>query len=64
MLVQLRGMKKLEQAITPGNYNNLWEAGQSVELINDIKPCAEIIKRLIEETEIAIKEFEKTVRNL
>ena len=59
MLVQLRGMKKLEQAIIPGNYNNLWEAGQSVEMINDIKPCAEIIKRMIAETEQAIKEFDK-----
>jgi nitronate monooxygenase len=52
-------MKKLEQAIIPGNYNNLWEAGQSVEMINDIKPCAEIIKRMIAETEQAIKEFDK-----
>jgi nitronate monooxygenase len=63
MLVQLRGMKQLEQAILPGNYNNLWEAGQSVELINDIKPCTEIIKRLIEETEKAIQEFNKSITN-
>ncbi len=63
MLIQLRGMKKLEQAIIPGNYKTLWEAGQSVELITDIKPCSEIIKTLIQETEAAIQEFEKTIRN-
>jgi len=38
MLVQVRGMQKLESSVKPGNYNNLWSAGQSVELINDIKP--------------------------
>ncbi len=50
MLVQVKGMKKLEQAVKPGNYNNLWCAGKSVELINDILPCEEIIRIL--ETEM------------
>lgn len=63
MLVQIKGMKKLEQAIIPGSYKNLWEAGQSVELINDIKPCKEIIERLINETEIAIKELNKEIKS-
>lgn len=49
MLVQVRGMKKLEEAVKAGNYNNLWTAGQSVELINDIKTCDEITQRLIVE---------------
>ena len=49
MLVQLRGLKKLEQAVRPGNYNNLWCAGQTVELINEIKSCDEIIIDLIKE---------------
>lgn len=51
MLVQVRGMKKFEAAVKPGNYNNLWSAGQSVELINDIKPCKEIIDDLVREME-------------
>jgi nitronate monooxygenase len=46
MLVQIRGMKKLEQAVKPGNYNNLWCAGKSVELISDIKSCGEIITEM------------------
>lgn len=46
MLVQIRGMKKLEQAVKPGNYNNLWCAGKSVELISDIKSCGEIISEM------------------
>lgn len=43
MLVQIRGMKKLEKSIKPGNYKNLWIAGKSVEFINDILPIKTII---------------------
>ncbi len=46
MLVQYRGLKKLEKAVQPGNYNNLWSAGKSVEFIDDILPCGEIIERM------------------
>lgn len=53
MWVQLSGMKKLEQSIKPGNYQTLWCAGQSVELINDILPCKVIIDRMKKETEEA-----------
>ncbi len=45
MLVQWRGMKKLEAAVKPGNYSNLWCAGQSSELVHDIVPCTTIIDR-------------------
>lgn len=51
MWVQISGMKKLEQSVKPGNYQTLWCAGQSVELINDIMPCGEIIKRMKQETQ-------------
>lgn len=54
MWVQLSGMKKLEQSIQPGNYKTLWCAGQSVELIHDIQPCAVIIERLKAETTTAL----------
>jgi nitronate monooxygenase len=50
MLVQIRGMKKLEKSIHPGNYNTLWIAGQSAELIEEVLPCAEIIDRMKAET--------------
>ncbi|MBC7383966.1 MAG: nitronate monooxygenase [Bacteroidia bacterium] len=53
MFTQIKGMKKLEASVRPGNYNNLWSAGQSVELINDISSCAEIIATLKEETSAA-----------
>lgn len=57
MWVQLSGMKKLEQSIKPGNYDTLWCAGQSVELINDIVSCKEIIGRMKLETAEAYKKL-------
>lgn len=57
MLVQIRGMKKLADAVKPGNYNNLWCAGQSVEMIHDILPCETIIDHLEKEMEVAMKEL-------
>ncbi len=59
MWIQLSGMKKLEQSIKPGNYQTLWCAGQSVELINEITTCQHIIERLKEETSAAYKELNK-----
>ncbi|MBL4624247.1 MAG: nitronate monooxygenase [Flavobacteriales bacterium] len=50
MLVQFRGMKKLEQSVAGGNYKTLWVAGKSSEMVDDIIPCAEIIERLKKET--------------
>jgi len=49
MLVQLKGMKELEKSVKPGNYDTLWCAGQSVELINGISSCKEIIENLQQE---------------
>lgn len=51
MWVQISGMKKLEASIHPGNYKTLWCAGQSVELIHDILPCATIVGRLKQEAD-------------
>ncbi len=51
MLVQLKGMKKLEQAVKPGNYQQLWTAGQSVEMVEDISPISDIVNRLVQELE-------------
>ena len=57
MLVQIRGMKKLEKAVLPNNYNALWTAGKSAELIHDILPCEEIISRIKKEYEQSLKEM-------
>ncbi len=54
MLVQVRGMNKLQDSVKPGNYKTLWVAGKSSEMIDDIIPCGEIIDRLVEETERAL----------
>jgi len=46
MLVQIRGMRKLEQSVLPNNYQALWCAGKSVELINSVISCEEIISEI------------------
>ena len=63
MLVQIRGMKKLEDAVKPGNYNNLWCAGQSVEMIRDILPCETIIEHLEDEMQHAMKDLNQQFVN-
>ncbi|PBQ31073.1 2-nitropropane dioxygenase [Sphingobacteriaceae bacterium] len=46
MLVQLRGMQKLEKSVLPNNYLSLWTAGKSSELVHDIISCEEIVARI------------------
>ncbi len=46
MLVQFRGMKRLEESVLPNNYKKLWCAGKSVELISDILSCEEIVSQI------------------
>ena len=61
MLVQIRGMKKLEKSVLPNNYNTLWTAGKSAELIHDILPCEEIVSRIKKEYEQSLKEMTSLV---
>ena len=61
MLVQIRGMKKLEDAVKPGNYNNLWCAGKSAELIHDIQSCDHIISTLETEMEAAVSDLNNQI---
>ena len=61
MLVQVRGMKKLEKSIKPGNYKNLWGAGQSVELIDSILSVEDIVKELIFQTDQAYEDLKKVI---
>jgi len=56
MLVQMKGMKKLEKSVKPGNYKNLWIAGKSVEFINEILSIKEIVHKLKEELNQSISE--------
>lgn len=49
MLVQLKGMQKLEKAVKPGNYQQLWSAGQSIALVDDIISVEAIVNRLMRE---------------
>jgi nitronate monooxygenase len=57
MLVQARGMKKLEESILPNNYMRLWCAGKSVELIDEVLSCEEIIGRIRSEYIAKLKEM-------
>lgn len=57
MLVQVRGMKKLEKSVLPNNYLSLWTAGKSSELVHDIISCEEIIARFKTEYKNSIREI-------
>jgi nitronate monooxygenase len=61
MLVAKRGMEWLEEAVKPGNYHKLWCAGQSVEMIDDIKPLKEIVETLMQECNDAYNNFKSLV---
>lgn len=54
MMVQIRGMKKLESSVMPANYKTLWCAGQSVELVEEIMSVEEITNKLETETKEAL----------
>jgi nitronate monooxygenase len=61
MLVNVRGMKWLEDAVKPGTHHNLWCAGQSVEMIHDIKPVKKIIEDIITEFDETSRSFNKMI---
>ncbi|MGE7776807.1 NAD(P)H-dependent flavin oxidoreductase [Chitinophaga sp. NPDC101104] len=57
MMVQLKGMKMLEKATKPNYYNQLWSAGQSVEMVDGIEPVATIVSNLTEEYRQSFQPF-------
>ena len=63
MLVQVRGMKKLEDSIKPGNYNTLWCAGKSVEMVHEIADCKTIIAELEHEFFQESKALQQKLQN-
>ena len=58
MLVQVKGMKKLESSVKPGSYKNLWCAGQSVHLIEEVEPIQSVVTSLENETWAALDRLE------
>lgn len=57
MLVQIRGMKKLEQSVLPNNYKRLWCAGKSSELISSVQSCEAIITTIKKEYSDKLKDI-------
>lgn len=64
MLTQIRGMKKLEDSVKPGNYKTLWCAGKSVEMVHDIESCAMIVANLKNEFNTAAIQLRKQLENI
>jgi len=56
-LIHYLGSKSLEQAAVGPTWKTVWSAGQSVGLVDDILPCEQIIKNLV-------NEYEETLQNL
>jgi nitronate monooxygenase len=48
-LIHLMGMKALEKAAQGATWKTVWSAGQSVGLVEDIKPAREIVERFVRE---------------
>ncbi len=63
MLIQRRGFNWLESAVKPGSYDSLWCAGQSVEMIHDVKPIKEIVSQMVSECEQAYNDLQSTLKN-
>jgi len=57
MLVQIRGMQKLEHSVLANNYNTLWCAGKSAELVTTIDSCEDIISKIKKEYANKLKEL-------
>ncbi len=49
------GSKALEKAVATPTWKELWSAGQGVGLIEEILPATEIIQKLVQEYEAALK---------
>lgn len=62
MIIQRRGFNWLESAVKPGSYDSLWCAGQSVEMIHDIKPIKEIVDEMMSECEQAFVQLQSQIK--
>ncbi len=59
-LIHLLGMKSLEQAAQKPTWKTVWSAGQSVGLVDDIAPVAEIIERMVSEYFETLNRLQRT----
>ncbi len=57
MLVQVRGMKRLERSVLANNYQKLWCAGKSSELIHSVLSCEDIITGIRREYDKRLNEI-------
>ncbi|MGE4233696.1 MAG: NAD(P)H-dependent flavin oxidoreductase [Bacteriovoracia bacterium] len=57
MLINLRGMKMLEGAVEKTTWKQVWSAGQSVGMIDEILPIEKIVQKLMNEFDEARKEI-------
>lgn len=55
-LIHYLGSKSLENAATKTTWKNVWSAGQSVGLIDDILSCKEIVETLVREYDECLKQ--------
>jgi nitronate monooxygenase len=60
--VQYSGMKKLYASVIPGSYDNLWTAGKSASLVDDILPCETITNQLQNEFYEAFDALHKKIK--
>jgi len=63
-LIHHLGSKALEEAATGPSWKNVWSAGQSVGLIDDILSCQEIVEKMVKEYDQCLKEAPKVAGTL
>ncbi len=57
MLTYYKGMKAIEKAAFSATYQTVWCAGPSIEFTHEISTVSSITKKLIEEYNVALKDF-------
>jgi nitronate monooxygenase len=57
MLVQWKGMNRLQKSATSNPYQQLWSAGQSVEMVNEIESIPHIVEKLMSSYQKTIAKF-------
>ncbi|MNL64248.1 hypothetical protein D3C87_1884450 [compost metagenome] len=58
-LIHLMGMKSLEKAAINPTWKEVWSAGQSVGLVDDILSVGDIYAKLVNEFETSTKELQQ-----
>ena len=61
MMTFLKGMKAVERAAFKATYKTVWCAGPSIEYVDSIRPCGEVIDQLITEFRDAVAQEDKEI---